>query len=82
MDELTRLTLRVIELENQKPVKELEKRVKALELEIVKLAGILNRIDELEKARIRQIAFNSTVAIKSPPAKIPEKKSFLDFFKR
>ena len=81
MDELTRLTLRVIELENQKPVKELEKRVKALELEIVKFAGILTRIDELEKARIRQIAFNQTVQIKSAPVKI-EKKSWLDVFKR
>ena len=70
--------LQDIELRNS--IEQLGKRVKALELEIVKLAGILTRLNVLETSRLNQIQLNSTFAVKT--VKIPEKKSFLDFFKR
>jgi len=81
MDELTRLTIRVIALEAA--IEELNKDKERNdnvylvqgELEIMFLA-LQDRVKILEEARLRQISFNQTVQIKTVPVKVPDKKTF------
>ena len=68
MDEMTRLTLRVIELENQKPARQV-----AFDLEKIDA-----RIRILEEARLRQIAFNSTVVVKTPAKAVMPDNTIID----